>query len=401
MKIVVLGGAGAMGSGIVKDLIWEGSKGIEKVIVADYNIEKAKNIVTELKDNRLEAEFVDVANKERTTELLKMVDVCANAVPFQTEGFNDIINLVCDAGCHYLDLGMDMDKTLELKKSKKPEEFVRRGISAILDMGSAPGATDVLAKYCAEQLTRVEKLNVYWAGKYIGPESPVFVPPYDILTLIWEYTVPSYQYIDGNLVIRPALSGSQFITLPEPFGKTEFVHTAHGEPVNLSYTYANRGLREATWRLHMPDWCDKVMRSLISCGFGDKEPIKIGGVDIIPEKFLEALIKRNIEKNKDKIPMPTFEEAEDHELYLAIGEGEKNGKKIKVTVQLNQPHDKFYEGYLDPLTPMSASIGTQMLGRGEIPAGIWFPEECVDAKKYFEELKKRRFEITVKTETVL
>jgi len=401
MKVAVLGGAGAMGSGIVKDLLCEGSKGVEKVIVADYNIKKARDFVAELKNDRLEAEFIDITNEEKTIELLKRVDVCANAVAFQTKGFNNVVNMACQAGCHYLDLGMDMDETIELKNSQKQEEFVRKGVSAILDMGSAPGTTDVLAEYCAERLDKVEKLNVYVAIKHIGPESPVFVPPYDILTLIWEYVTFSYQYIDGKLMKMPPLSGSQSMDLPEPFGRTEFVHTSHGEPVNLSFTYSNKGIREATWRLHLPDWCDKVMSSLISCGFGDKEPIKIGGVDIIPEKFLEALIRRNIEKNKenkDKIPVPTFEEVEYYELVFAIGEGEKAGKKIKITVQLNKPHDKFYEGYSEPLTSMSASIGAQMLGKGEIPAGIWFPEECIDTKKFFEELKKRRFKIAVTTE---
>jgi len=39
-----------------------------------------------------------------------------------------------------------------------------------------------------------------------------------------------------------------------------------------------------------------------------------------------------------------------------------------------------------------------MLGRGEIPPGVWAPEECVDTAKFFAQLKKRHFTITVKEE---
>ncbi len=39
-----------------------------------------------------------------------------------------------------------------------------------------------------------------------------------------------------------------------------------------------------------------------------------------------------------------------------------------------------------------------MVGRGEIPPGVWAPEECVDTVKFFEQLKKRHFKITVKEE---
>lgn len=58
-------------------------------------------------------------------------------------------------------------------------------------------------------------------------------------------------------------------------------------------------------------------------------------------------------------------------------------------------------GYGDAATSMSASIGAQMLGRGEIKPGVWGPEECVDTDRFFEELKKGNFKITVSEERVI
>jgi len=52
MKFVVLGECGTVGTDIAKDLTWEGSEGIEKVIITDFNVEKAKHLARELGDSR-------------------------------------------------------------------------------------------------------------------------------------------------------------------------------------------------------------------------------------------------------------------------------------------------------------------------------------------------------------
>lgn len=52
MKFVVLGECGTVVTDIAKDLTWEGSEGIEKVITTDFNVEKAKHLALELGDSR-------------------------------------------------------------------------------------------------------------------------------------------------------------------------------------------------------------------------------------------------------------------------------------------------------------------------------------------------------------
>lgn len=143
----------------------------------------------------------------------------------------NIFNACLEARRPYLDLG---GLGIFTRKQKElHEKFVKRDVQAVLGMGSAPGFTNVLAKCCAEQLDKVEKLNVYWAGKYVGPESPVFVPPYNILTLISEYADTNMQYMDGEYREMPPLSGGQFMDLPQPFGRSEFVHTSHSETATI------------------------------------------------------------------------------------------------------------------------------------------------------------------------
>jgi len=56
-----------------------------------------------------------------------------------------------------------------------------------------------------------------------------------------------------------------------------------------------------------------------------------------------------------------------------------------------------FDEYSNPATSMSASIGAQSLGRKEIPPGVCGPEECLDIKHFFAEMKKRHFRITMQT----
>lgn len=385
MKIAVVGGAGAMGSGVVKDLLSRQSEGIEKVVVLELDAERAKEKLGELLgDHRLEIKAVDARNREETSKVLKEVDACANAGPYDT--IPDVMYACLDAGCHCTDLGTWGHVTMELKKELH-ETFVGRNISAILGMGNAPGQTNILAKYGVDQLDKVEKVSVYWAAKILGPESLVFIPPYHLPTLLLEYTTNYFQYLDGELRRVFPIDGKQTVAFPEPIGKAECFFSVHPEPITMSYSFKNKGIKEATWRLSPPVFVDRTMKSLVAVGFGDDEPLEIEGAKIVPSVFLETLVRRNIQKNKEK----TIEPKEKYDVHRAVVEGEKEGKKLRYTV------DCIGSGG----TPINESVGVQMLARREIKPGVWFPEECIDAKKYFEEMKKRSFRFTVLREEEL
>ena len=385
MKIAVVGGAGAMGSGIVRDLLSIESEGVRKAIVLELNAAKAKQNLSELlEDDRLQIKAVDARNREEISKVLKEVDACANAGPYTI--IPDIMNACLDAECHYTDLGTWGHVTMQLKEELH-EKFIEKNISAILGMGNAPGMTNILARYGVDRLDTVEKANVYWAAKYFGPESLVFVPPYHLPTICLEYSTPYFQYLDGGLESVFPADGKQTVMFPEPIGKAECVFSVHPEPTTMSYSFKNKGIKEATWRLSPPEFVDKTMKALIAVGFGDEEPLEINGVKIVPSDFLEALTRRNIEKNKEKITEPE----EKHDIHRAAVEGEKEGGDTRWII------DCIGSGG----TGINASIGVQMLARGEIKPGVWFPEECVNTKKYIEEMKKRNFKVTVLREEAL
>ena len=390
MKIAVFGGAGLMGSGTVRDLVSPQSDGVEAVLVADVNEAKARQLVAGLGDSRLRAAYLDVRDKAACLGLLEEVDICINAVPTFAGFQMDIFHACLEARRHYLDYG-GMGVYTVKQKAEAPA-WEKAGVTAVLGNGADPGMSNVLCKAVAEGLDRIDKINLYWAAKVVGPENPVLVPPYSITTLLGEYANPSKQFIDGGLVDMPPQSGSETLTLPEPFGETVFMHTQHSEPLTVPFArgIADKGIREFTWKLHLPDAEHEVYKALVKVGFGDfSAPVKIKGTEITPSEFLEALIARNIEQNRSRIP-----DQEGYEIHIAIGRGTREGKRTKVTCMVLVGPDPFFEGYNDAATSMNTSIGAQLLGRSRNVPGVWGPEEYYDIREYFDELKKRHFNVT-------
>jgi saccharopine dehydrogenase-like NADP-dependent oxidoreductase len=394
MKIAVLGGTGIVGSGVVKDLLSEWSSGVSQVLIIGRNFKKLENLKQTLRDERVSIEVADATDKLTLVRILRGIEACVNAAQYNVN--LNVMEACLEAETPYLDLGGMYYTTLEQKKLHG--RFVERGVPAILGMGSAPGSTNILAKYAADQLDSVEKVNIYDAIKVIGPESQVFVPPYSIRTLLEEYSAESVQFIDGELRKVPPCSGKEIVDFPPPFGKIECYYTLHSEIATLPYSLKAKGVKEVTWKLGQPDYIKKVAASLVAVGFGVVKKVRLNNMVIEPLDFLEALIQQNIEEHQ-KIKSVTSEE-QSYEIIRVFVAGRKNNKETNYTIDLIKEPLKEYEGINDPMTSMPASIGAQMLARREIPPGVWAPEECIDTNKFFEEMIKRRFKIICSISTM-
>jgi saccharopine dehydrogenase-like NADP-dependent oxidoreductase len=390
MRIAVIGAAGTEGRGIVRDILSRWPSGVSEVLAIDKNLKGLEDLKRTISDDRLKIAVADATDKPKLVELLKGVQVCANAAQYYVN--LHVMEACLEAGAPYLDLGGMYYTTLEQKKLH--DKFVKRGVPAILGMGSAPGTTNILAKYAADQLDVAEIIRIYNAYKFVGPVSQIFIPPYSIRTLLEEFSLESVQFIDGEFVKLPPGSGKEVIKFPPPFGEIVCQHTLHSEIATLPYALKAKGVKEVTWKLGLPDEVRRVAESLVAVGFGVINKVKLKDTIIDPVEVLENLIRQNIEEHQE-IVKKISEETKSYEIIRVIAIGKKDGGEATCTVDLIKEPQKEYEGFPDPMTAMSASIGAQMLAKGCIPPGVWAPEECIDPKKYFEEMKRRKFKITV------
>ena len=81
MKILVVGGAGAMASGTVRDLASPLHTRVSEVVIADQSLERCRALAKAIGDPRLKTVALDVRDRDQLATLLKEADFCINAVP--------------------------------------------------------------------------------------------------------------------------------------------------------------------------------------------------------------------------------------------------------------------------------------------------------------------------------
>jgi lysine 6-dehydrogenase len=390
--IVLVGGAGAMGAGIVRDLVSDRTIiPLDKVVVGDVSADRAGCLARELGDPRLVPLRLDVADKQALATAIASADLCINAVPTMAGFQMSIFEAALAARVSYLDLGGLGTYTVQQKREHN--RFHAAGVCAVLGAGADPGMSNVLCRIAANELDTIEAINLYWAAEVVGPENPILVPPYNISTVLAEYALPSIQFLDGRHVEVPPMSGLEVVDLPEPWGRCEFMHSPHSEQLTVPVAagIAEKGIREFTWKLHLPHREHDAWVGLVKAGFGiDDEPIAIGGTQIRPTEFLAAVMGRNIARNQERIPRQ-----DSHEIHFAIARGKRDGAPALVRSEVIVRPNALYANYVDPATSMNGSIAAQLMLLAEIKPGVWAPEEFFDTSLYVAELKKRAFEVNL------
>jgi saccharopine dehydrogenase-like NADP-dependent oxidoreductase len=383
-----------MGSGVIRDLISDRSIcPISEIRVCDLSGARMDRLIGDLHDSRLSRYVLDVADGARLHGALAGVDLCVNAVP-TLSGFQiAIFEAALAAGVDYLDLGGLGIFTVQQKAAH--ERFKKAGVTAVIGAGSDPGMSNVICRLVADELDSIERINLYWACERVGPESPVLTPPYSLSTVLAEYARPSIQFLAGRHTEVAPLAGLETLDLPEPFGKTEFIFTPHSEQltVPLADGIRDKGIKEFTWRLHLPRREHEAWVGLIKAGFGDfEDAIMTNGVAVRPLDVLQEVISRNIERKRDSIPIQTS-----HEIHFAIAHGIKDGVSTKVQCDVVIKPDALYDSYVDAGTSMNASIAAQLILMAPTRPGVWAPEEYFVVEPYVAELRKRKFAVTTQT----
>jgi saccharopine dehydrogenase-like NADP-dependent oxidoreductase len=289
----------------------------------------------------------------------------------------------------YVDLGGL--GTYTVKQIAWHNRFRDAGVTAVVGVGADPGMSNVLCRAVADELDEIDRINLYWAAELVGPESPVLVPPYSISTVLAEYARPSTQFLDGKHVECRPMEGREVLDLPDPWGRCEFMYSPHSEQltVPLAKGIREKGIREFTWKLHLPHREHEAWVGLVKAGFGTfDESVAVNGVQVNPLDVLTAIINRNIERNRDRIPSQ-----ESHEIHFAIGRGKRNGRAATVRCEAIVRPDPLYAGYVDAATSMNASIAVQLILAGPRKPGVFAPESYFRVADYFRELEKRRISI--------
>jgi lysine 6-dehydrogenase len=194
-RIVVFGGAGAMGRITLRDLAETAAPHIE-IVAADRDIVEGRRVAKQLK-GRVRAIAADAASPASLSRALKGATVVVNACHHD---FNlRVMDGALKAGAHYCDLGGLFHVTR--RQLTRDAAFRRAGLLAICGIGSAPGIVNVMARDAADRLDRVTEIHIAVGTRDATPRRgrALLDTSYSIETVLDEASQPAAIFTRGAL----------------------------------------------------------------------------------------------------------------------------------------------------------------------------------------------------------
>lgn len=367
-KLLVLGGAGLIGSEVVKDLARTNT--FSEVVVADMNIVKAEGLIRSLDDKRFSTLQIDVENKESVVALMKQFDIVCNCLPFKYDTY--ITQCCYEAKVVGIDLGATRDQ-LEMH-----EKFIDEGLLFVVCCGITPGTSNVLTGYVAERCDSIEEVHVSFASYRALATAPGLVH-----TTLWEID-PNEKgrmyYENGEFIEVPPFAGAKIIDFPEPIGPQEAYYVPHNEVYTIPRSFPD--VKKVTVRGTWTPKTKRFLRFLYDYGFYTVDSVKINGAKIRPIDFMEKFIFANEDLAKDDLW--------GFNLVVDI-KAIKNDEVIDFSLYTTHPSAEEWgiPAVYIKSTALSMSVGVHLLAEGVKGCGILTPDQAFDTATFVNELIKR------------
>ena len=382
-RIVVVGGAGAMGRIAIRDLVETAPAGVE-IVLADRDARVAREVARPF-GGRVRVIDADARNVRRTARALDGASVVINACHHTLN--LDVMHAALAARCHYVDLGGLFHVTRE--QLRLHATFRRATLTAVCGMGSAPGIVNVMARSVADALDEVREIHVAVGTIDRAPRrvpSPI-ATSYSLDTVLDEASAPAAVFTDGRFRFVEALSGAEPVLFPEPVGRQYPAFTLHSEVATLPLSYKRRGVREVSFRIAFPGDLAERLRFLRSLGLLSRAPVRAGRASVAPRDLLMALAK----KLPNGVPAGPPDE---YEVLRVRVSGARGGTDVEEVLDCLVAGMPAWNIGVDVDTGAPPSIVAQMLLRGEIAdRGVLPPERAVPAEPFFRELEKRGMKV--------
>jgi saccharopine dehydrogenase (NAD+, L-lysine forming) len=298
MKILLVG-VGGVGEAIA--VISARRPWLEKMVLADYNLERAKEVQAKLGDPaRFPAEWVDASQQQLIEDLAHKygVDLIMNACD---PSFNmPIFDAAFAADCHYMDMAMSLSEPHESDPYHQPglklgdlqfaqsEAWEKKGLLALVGLGVEPGMADIFARYAADHLfDEIEEIGIR-DGANLEVRGYEFAPNFSIWTTIEECLNPPVIWEkDRDWFTTAPFSEPEVFDFPEGIGKVECVNVEHEEVLLIPrWIKAKR----VTFKYGLGDDFIRVLKTIKMLGLDNKEPVCVKNVMVAPRDVVAACL---------------------------------------------------------------------------------------------------------------
>jgi len=374
MKALVLGGTGGMGQGVARDLIKQ--EQIKKVILGDINTDPNRVQDKLRASEKVSLTRIDVNDHNGMVSAIKEVDVVINcAGPFYKTAVA-VARAAVQAKVNYIDICDDYEAADILFGSDIDEAAKEAGITVLTGMGSDPGTNNVIVKWYADQLDRVDEIDLFWV-----------VSIAELSGAAWDHSLHMTigkipQYLDGKLVYVEGGTGEETAEFLDPLGVCRVRYVGHPQPLTIP-RYIKGVKRVVIKGALIPSWVDELIKEQKETGFLSRESVEVKGSKVAPYDLTLRLWDA-IPRSRDKGPLASG--------LKVIVKGERRGTQVTFTADI--------VGRMAPGTGLPASIAALMLDAGDVKVkGVVAPEGCIDPGKFLAALLQRGARIH-QTETV-
>ncbi len=364
MRAMILGGAGGMGQGVARDLVKQ--QQVSEIIIGDLYPDPNR-LSAKLRDSeKVSLKKLDVNDHSAMVQAFKDIDVLVNcAGPFYKTAV-PVATAAVEAKVNYIDICDDYEGTEILFNSKIDGLAKEAGVTVLTGMGSDPGTNNVLVKWYADKLDKVDEIYLYWV-----------VSIAELAGAAWDHSlhmtlgkVP--QYLDGKLT--HVEGGSEEITeeFLEPLGKCVMRYVGHPQPLTIP-KYIKDVKNVIIKGALIPLWVDELIKQQKETGFLGLDPVDLNGTKVTPYDLALKMWEK-IPEGRDNGPQSSG--------LKVIVKGERNGNRVTYTADM--------VGRMAPGTGLPASIAALMMADGDVTEkGVVAPEGCIDPAKFLKAFLKR------------
>ncbi len=360
-SILVLGGAGDMGSGIVKFLAED--ERVDRVVIGDISRARASRVLEELGEFKSKAEYVeiDASATSKLIEIMSKYDVVVNAIgPFYYWA-GRIASAAVKAEVHLVDICDDYEGAKDVLSLRK--EAASQGVTLITGLGWTPGITNVLARYAFQLLDEVKAIDISWVGS--AADSKGFAV---IVHVFYAVTGKVPMYIGGEEKLVEAGTGTLQVEFPPPIGKVKVFYTGHPEPVTIPQ-YLSVKDRVTLRGALVPEYQNSLVKFFVKLGLTKTHSRRVKLAKIIHrvESIFRAGGKPVSSARVDII-------------------GERGGEETVLSFSVI---DRMYR-----LTALPAAIGAIWLVTGRIKEyGAYPPEGIIEPRNFIMELQGKGIQV--------
>ena len=372
MKILSLGGAGAVCQHATRDLVTYSD--FDEIVIGEYNVAAAEKLAAELGDPRVSVLAIDAENYDDLVSAFRGFDVILNGLPWK---YDLAVTKACvEAGVNGLDVSTEEDQWDYDAAAKE------KGILFIPGVGATPGVTNAMARRGADQLDQVDAVDISFAAFRCPAPAPGL-----LITFLWEFH-PKLEsrvyYQDGQFHQVGPFEGLRMMDFGGQIGRQETCYIPHPETRTMPRSL---GAKSVAVRGCFPPHAMRLAKAMLESGLYSEEKIVVKGIETTALEMMHEILLALPESKET----PVWAYGLVVEVY-----GQKDGRPRKYTYRNQHPPQEEWGGkaayYKNIAIPLS--IGAQMIGRGDISArGVVPPETAIDPLRFFAELAKRGIQI--------